>query len=426
MSATFSSKRRGRTPSLRRAAEATHRLDARFPFARSLARSATTGRTSRLQRAYNVSDVRELARRRVPTMAFDFVDGAAGDELTMAANDAAFARVGFSPRALRDVRGRDLRTTVLGTPVAFPVILGPTGGPALQHADGELAAARAAHRAGTVLTVSTAASHPLEDIRRAAHGPVWFQLYATPDDRLTEHMISRAEAAGCCAMLVTVDAAVSGPHERDLRNGWGNPPRLTPANVQDALRHPARLTRWARAIAGGPVARFGDAGDYARRQGGAAPIDLCNDGQTWEHLERLRARWQAPLAVKGIMTAADAVRARECGVDAVVVSNHGGRQLDGLPATLEVLPEIVAALAGDGVQVLMDGGVRRGADVVKALALGADACLVARPWVWGLAAAGEAGVDHVLEILRTELDRTLALLGVRSVEEIDRSLIRLP
>jgi isopentenyl diphosphate isomerase/L-lactate dehydrogenase-like FMN-dependent dehydrogenase len=402
------------------------RMDARFPFARPLARSATTQRASRLERALNVAEVRELARRRSPAMAFDFVDGAADDERTMAANEAAFAGVRFSPRALRDVTRRELGTTVLGTPVAFPVILGPTGAPALQHPDGELAAARAAHRAGTVLAVSTAASHPLAAIARASHGPVWFQLYATPDDRLTEHMIGRAEAAGCCALLLTVDAPVSGPHERDLRNGWGDPPRLTPANVRDALRHPVRLARWAHAIAQGPVARIGDAADHARRQGDATPIDLCNDGQTWAHLERLRARWTAPLAVKGIMTAADALRARDCGADAVVVSNHGGRQLDGLPATLEVLPEIAAALEGDGVQVLIDGGIRRGADVVRALALGADACLVARPWVWGLAAAGEAGVDHVLAILRAELDRTMALLGVRSLEEIDRSLLRLP
>ena len=379
--------------------------------------------TPALQRAHSVSDIRLMARRRTPIMAFDFVDGGAEDELTMRANLDAFQRTTFAPRALVEIAERDLSTTVLGTPVSLPVILGPAGTPALQHPDGERAAARAAADAGTVLTLSTAGSYPVDEIARNAVGPLWFQLNPCRDPGLTAHLLDRAREAGCRALLVTVDCAVGGPRQRDLRNGWTAAPRLTHSNVRDGLLHPDRLLRWAWRFRQGPGARLANIASYGGERSTGWITAMFDEHQSWTGLERIRERWGGPLAIKGIMTAADARRAEAIGVQAIVVSNHGGRQLDGLPGTLEVLPRIAEALAGSDVEVLIDGGIRRGGDVVKALALGARACLIARPWLWGLAAAGEQGVARVLEILRTELDRTLALLGVRRLDELDTTFI---
>lgn len=379
-----------------------------------------------LECAYSVADIRRLARSRTPIMAFDFVDGAAEDEVTMRANLAAFQRVSFAPRVLVEVVGRNLATTALGTPLSMPVILGPTGTPAFQHPDAELAAARAAHDAGTVLSVSTAGSYEIGEIATASAGPLWFQLYLSSDQGLTDHLIDRAREAGCQALIVTVDCPVGGPRERDLRNGWTVSPRLTRSNVTDALVHPDRLVRWARRYRRGPGVRLANIASYGSQKSAGWILAMFDERQTWSRIEQVREHWGGPLAIKGIMTAADAELAAQAGVDGIVVSNHGGRQLDGLPATLEVLPEIVDAVAGRGVEVLVDGGIRRGGDVAKALALGARACLIARPWVWGLGAGGEAGVARVLTILRGELDRTLALLGVTGVEDLDRSYVRAP
>jgi isopentenyl diphosphate isomerase/L-lactate dehydrogenase-like FMN-dependent dehydrogenase len=377
-----------------------------------------------LESAHSVADIRRLARARTPIMAFDFVDGGAEDEVTMRANRDAFQRVSFAPRVLVEVAGRNLATTALGTPLSMPVILGPTGTPAFQHPDAELAGARAAHAAGTVLSVSTAGSYPVGEIAGASPGPLWFQLYLSSDEGLTDHLIDRAREAGCEALIVTVDCPVGGPRERDLRNGWTVSPRLTRSNVTDALVHPDRLVRWARRYRRGPGVQLANIASYGNEKSTGWILAMFDERQTWSRIEQVRERWGGPLAIKGIMTAADAELAADVGVNGIVVSNHGGRQLDGLPATLEVLPEIVDAVAGRGVEVLIDGGIRRGGDVAKALAIGARACLIARPWVWGLAASGEAGVARVLTILRGELDRTLALLGATSVEQLDRSYLR--
>jgi L-lactate dehydrogenase (cytochrome) len=377
-----------------------------------------------LEGAYSVEDIRRLARARTPIMAFDFVDGAAEDEVTMRANRAAFEHVSFSPRVLVEVANRNLATTALGTPLSMPVILGPTGTPAFQHPDAELAAARAAHAAGTVLSVSTAGSYPVGDIATESPGPLWFQLYMSSDQGLTDHLIDRAREAGCRALIVSVDCPVGGPRERDLHNGWTASPRLTRSNVSDALVHPDRLIRWVHRYRRGPGVRLANIASYGSQKSTGWILAMFDERQTWSRIEQIRERWGGPLAIKGIMTARDAELAAEAGVEGIIVSNHGGRQLDGLPATLEVLPEIVDAVAGRSVEVLIDGGIRRGGDVAKALALGARACLIARPWVWGLGAGGEAGVARVLSILRAELDRTLALLGVTAVDQLDRSFVR--
>jgi isopentenyl diphosphate isomerase/L-lactate dehydrogenase-like FMN-dependent dehydrogenase len=379
-----------------------------------------------LERAFSIEDIRGLARKRLPRSPFDFIDGAAEDEVTMRANRRAFEEVTFVPKTLVEVEKRDLSTTVLGTELSLPLVLGPTGTPGLSHPEAEFAAARAAATAGTAFTVSTGSSHSLQDIAKVASGPLWFQLYTSTDQGLTDYFIDSAKASGCTAMLLTVDCPIGGPRERDLRNGHTAPPRITRNSLVDGARHPVRLGRWIRDLRRGPGMRLGTIGGYGQGHSIGWITTVFNPRLTWADVPRIRERWAGPLAIKGIMSAADARRAAELEVDGILVSNHGGRQLDGLPATLEVLPRIVDAVSASGVEVLIDGGVRRGGDIAKARALGATACLIARPWVWGMAAGGEQGVARVVEILRGELDRALALLGVRSIGEVNPDCVRVP
>jgi isopentenyl diphosphate isomerase/L-lactate dehydrogenase-like FMN-dependent dehydrogenase len=387
---------------------------------------ALVRRPPRLERAFSIEDIRLLARKRLPRSPFDFIDGAAEDEVTMRANRRAFERVTFVPRTLVDVSTRDLSTTVLGTKVSLPLVLGPTGTPGLSHPEAEFAAVRAAARAETPFAVSAGSSHSLEEIAKVATGPLWFQLYTSTDPGLTDYFIDCARATGCTAMLVTVDCPIGGPRERDLRNGHTAPPRITSNSLIDGARHPIRLGRWIRDLGRGPGMKLGTIGGYGQGDSIGWITTVFNPGLTWDAVAKIRERWTGPLAIKGIMSPGDARRAAEIGVDGIVVSNHGGRQLDGLPATLEVLPRIADEVAGSGLEILLDGGVRRGGDIAKAIALGATACLIARPWVWGMAAAGEPGVSRVLEILRAELDRSMALLGVRSIGELSSEFVRVP
>jgi L-lactate dehydrogenase (cytochrome) len=385
------------------------------------------GRTPpRLERAFSIEDIRALARKRLPRSPFDFIDGAAEDEVTMRANGSAFERVTFVPRALVEVETRDVSATVLGTELSLPLVLGPTGTPALSHPDAEFAAARAAAKAGIAFAVSTGSSHSLEEIAKVAKGPLWFQLYSSTDPGLTDYLIDSAKAAGCAAMLLTVDCPIGGPRERDLRNGHTAPPRITRNSLVDGALHPLRLGRWIRDLRSGPGLSLGTIGGYGQGQSVGWITTVFNPCLSWDEVPKIRERWEGPLALKGIMSAADARRAAEIEVEGIVVSNHGGRQLDGLPATVEVLPRIADAVSGSGMEILVDGGVRRGGDIAKARALGATACMIARPWVWGMAAAGEDGVSRVVEILRGELDRVLALLGVRSIAELDVDFVRVP
>jgi L-lactate dehydrogenase (cytochrome) len=356
---------------------------------------------------------------------FDFVEGGAGDERTVVRNRAAFERLLFQPKVLVDVSKREQATVVLGDRIETPVLLSPTGMAGLCWPKGEVAAARAAHEAGTIYTLSTHSSCSIEEVAAGAPGPLWFQLYVWQNRDLTRSFVERARAAGYRALLLTVDVPVISRRERDLRNGFTVPPRLTARNVLDTLRR----VGWIRRVLFGPrltLANLVGAPGAPRTDivtlAGVANRQV-DPSIAWGDLVWFRSLWSGPLLLKGVLTAADARRAVEHGVDGLVVSNHGGRQLDGAPATIEALPEIVDAVGGR-IDVLLDGGVRRGADVVRALALGARAVMVGRPYLYGLAAGGPAGVRHAIETLAREVDQVLALVGVPRVGDLDRTIVR--
>ena len=368
-----------------------------------------------------------MATRRLPVAVNDFIEGGAEDEITVARNRTAFQALTFERRALTDVSRRDLATTLLGTPVTMPVALAPVGLAALAHPTGERAAAVAAANKGVLSTLSASSCWSLEEVAAAAHGPRWFQLYIWRERSVTEEIVERARLAGYTALVLTVDVPVAARRERDLRNGFTIPPKPSIRHAGDVLRHLGWFGRLAidEAVGHGlTMGNFRSAGGVRTR---LVMMDVVNGlfdaSVTWDDIEWLRSVWSGPLVVKGITSAADATNAVAQGADAVWVSNHGGRQLDGLPATIDVLPEIAAAV-GDSVEVYLDGGVRRGSDVVKALARGARACMIGRPYVYGLAAGGQAGVERVLDHFRTEIDATLALVGCPSVGELDESYLR--
>jgi isopentenyl diphosphate isomerase/L-lactate dehydrogenase-like FMN-dependent dehydrogenase len=375
----------------------------------------------------NVDDMRRRARRRLPRMVFDFLEGGADDELTVRRNREAFAEITLEPRYLVDVQRRDLSTTVLGTPVRSPIMLAPTGLPRLAHAEGELAAARAAGRAGVLYGISTGSSYTIEEIARAASGPLWFQVYLWKDREVVAGLVERAKRAGYAALCLTIDVPIVGHRERDLRNGFSFPPRIALRDALDVALRP----RWLYGVMRGEEMTYVNVRGMPGAEGSDLPIlqhvneHLLNPSTTWDELEWLRDLWTGPLVVKGVMTAGDARHAVDRGADAVVVSNHGGRQLDGLAASVSRLPEVVSAV-GDRAEVLLDGGIRRGSDVVKALALGARACLIGRPYWYGLGAAGEAGVSRVLDILHAEMSDTMALIGRPTIADLDASAVRAP
>ncbi|MGZ4296957.1 MAG: alpha-hydroxy-acid oxidizing protein [Solirubrobacteraceae bacterium] len=344
-----------------------------------------------------LDELERLAQQAGDPQAIDYVAGAAGSEDTMRANEEAFRRWRIVPRMLRDVSARDLSATVLGTPVPAPVGLAPVGVQAIVHPDGELASARAAAAVGLPMAVSTMSTAPMEDIAAAGTGPKWFQLYWPADRELAASFLSRAEAAGFQAIIVTLDTFLPGWKPRDLQRGWQ--PFLQGVGIANYLSDPVFRSRLAKPPEEDPQAAVG-----------AFVGVFTNPRLTWEDLEFLRSRTTLPIALKGILHPDDARTAREHGMDGVVVSNHGGRQIDGAIASLDALPAIVDAV-GDDLEVLLDSGIRSGADIVKALALGADAVLVGRPYVWGLAVGGEPGVVAVLRGLLAELDLTLGLSG---------------
>lgn len=371
----------------------------------------------------NVAHARDLARRSVPRTVFDYVDGGADDERTLADNSQAFADVTFRPCMGRDIGRPELRTTVLGTPVSTPILFAPCGLMGTVHPAAEPAVARVAERAGTIAAFSTYTSTTLEHIAASAGGHKWFQLYFLGGRAGAESLIGRARAAGYEALVVTVDTNVNGHRERDIRNGVRFPLKVDVQSArtfgpQVALR-PGWLYRFARA--GFPLEIANAAPVPGQSVEPVEPVDTASSifeaPPTWADLEWIRELWGGPVVVKGLMTGDDARRAVDAGADAVIVSNHGGRQLDGVPGTLRLLPEVVEAI-GDEVEVLVDGGVRRGSDVVKAVSLGARAVLIGRPYIYGLGAGGEAGVARILEVLTEELTRTLQLLGCPSVADL--------
>jgi isopentenyl diphosphate isomerase/L-lactate dehydrogenase-like FMN-dependent dehydrogenase len=375
-------------------------------------------------RAHSIAQLQVLARRRLPQMVLDFLEGGAEDEYTLRSNMAAFSARRLRPRVLVDVGTPDLSTELLGERFDLPLLLAPVGLTALAHPDGELAAARAALRAGTRLIASTAASYRVEEIAAAASSPPpWFQLYPWGDRRVIAQLLDRAAACHIRVLCVTVDVPVVGQRERDLANGFTVPLRLRPRHVVDVVRHPgwavglARRRRITFANLQGmdvvPTDRALALVDYAQR--------LNDPTTTWDTIDWIRGRWSGPLLIKGVAHPDDARRALDHGADGVVVSNHGGRQLDRVAATIDLLPDVVSAMGGDGV-VLMDGGIRRGVDIAIALALGADAVLIGRPYLYGLAADGEEGVVQAIRLLGTELERVLALLGVPDVGALSDEL----
>jgi 4-hydroxymandelate oxidase len=351
----------------------------------------------------NLAELEALARARLPKLAWDYYASGADDERCVRRNCDAFQALALHYRVLVDVSRRELETTVLGQPIAMPIAVAPTAFHKLAHRDGELAAVRGAGDAGTIFILSTLSNTAVEDVVAAASGPVWFQLYVYRDRGATEALVRRVEAAGCRALVLTVDAPLLGRRERDVRNRFALPPGLGIENL-----HASGYARLP--------AASGDSGLAAY------VAELLDPALTWDAIAWLRSITHLPLLVKGIVRADDAVRAIERGAAGVVVSNHGGRQLDASPATIEVLPRIADAVAGRG-ELLLDGGVRRGADVLKAIALGARAVLVGRPVLWGLAAAGRAGVGAALATLRRELDLAMALCGCPDIASVTRDLV---
>ena len=376
------------------------------------------------ERHHTYEDLRRAARRRLPRMVFDFVDGGADGELTLARNRAAFSDVMFAPRFMRDVSEVSTATTVLGEDVPLPFILAPAGLASVVHPEGELAVARAAAAARTIFCISTASSYAMEDIAAAApDARLWFQLYLWRDERVVESLVDRARDIGCRALVLTIDVPAVGKRERDLTNGMSIPPRIRASSIVDALRRP----RWLRGLLTGPELTFGNlkgiaSGDSAATIGEYTDRELVDRTVTWERVRWLRERWDGPLVVKGVMTVEDSRLAVSQGADAVYVSNHGGRQLDSVPGTATVLPRIVDAV-GDRAEVLVDGGIRRGEDIVKACALGARVALGGRPWYHALAADGERGVRRMLDLLRSDVARTQTLVGVADIRDIDASAL---
>jgi len=378
----------------------------------------------RLRRAASVHDLRAAAARRLPGGVFDYVDGAAEDERTLAANTEAFARRTFRPRVLRDVGAVDPSTTLLGRSHPLPLVLAPTGFTRMVHPEGELAVARAAARAGLPYTLSTLSTRSLEEVAEAGSGERWFQVYVWRDRALVADLVERARAAGYGALVLTVDNPVLGRRERDVRRGFTLPPKLGVRTLLEGAVRPAWTWAFARSE---PITfanvRGREVGDGTTAVVLADYISAQFDpGVTWEDLEWLRSIWPGPLVVKGVQTLEDARLAADAGVQAIALSNHGGRQLDSAPAPLDLVAPVSDAL-GDRVEILCDGGVRRGSDVVKALALGARACMIGRAYLYGLAVGGERGVAHVLDLLGSDVRRTMALVGARTVADITEDLV---
>ncbi len=385
-------------------------------------------RSVQTPRVVNIEDLRRAAKRRLPRVVFDYIDGGAEDEWTLRANCRAFETVTFRPRCAVAVPSCDLRTVVLGAPLPMPLILAPVGSCRLMYPRGEEAAARAAGKAGIIYTLSTLSGCRLEDVAAASGGPVWYQLYLVGGRDCALGALERARKAGFSALVVTIDTPVAGLRERDFRNGVkellsGKLPAMLPF-VNQLLTKP----RWLAAFfADGGLMKFENViiPNHGPMLCADVTAALEHSVVTWQDLKWIRQAWTGPIEIKGIHTADDARRAVDEGAEALVVSNHGGRQLDGVAPTLQILPEVVAAV-GDRIEVLLDGGVRRGSDIVKALCLGARAVMVGRAYAYGLGAAGGAGVSRAIEILRADLIRTLKLLGCASIADLDPSYLDVP
>lgn len=375
------------------------------------------------ERAINIEDLRRLAARRVPRAVFDYIDGAAGDELTLSRNQSDLRALTVVPRVLAGGAEVDLSTTVLGERLAIPLLGAPTGLTGLVHHEGEVAVARAVQAAGGLYVLSSAASRGIDELARLCPGPRWFQIYVSPDRAVSRSLIERARAGGYTALVVTVDVARAGQRDRDRRNGFAVPPRVTARSIVEGLRRPrwsADFLRHPRVLSQTALNAGMDADSPTSL---AAMINSQFDPSlSWTDIAWVQEQWDGPIVLKGVLHADDAAQAARLGLAGVIVSNHGGRQLDGAPSAISALPAIADA-AGSELEVYMDGGIRRGVDIVKAVALGARACLSGRALVYGLAAGGPAGARRAMSILVDELSLALVLAGARSLPDLDRSWI---
>jgi L-lactate dehydrogenase (cytochrome) len=370
----------------------------------------------------SIADLRELARRRVPRAFFDYMDGGSYDEITLRRNRADFEALRFRQRVLIDVSKQDTGTTILGVPARLPLVIAPTGMAGFIHGDGEMLAAQAAEAAGIPFCLSTVSVCSIEDVKGATRTPFWFQLYVMKDRGYTDELMDRAAAAGCSALMMTVDIPVGGLRRRDPKNGLSVPPRLTLRNVADVATKP----RWLWSLLRARRREFGNMTAAVARAGGMPFAQFVQSqfdaSVTWQDIERVRQRWKGKLVVKGILDPEDARRIADLGADALVVSNHGGRQLDGAPSSISMLPSIVDAVQGR-CEVLLDSGVRSGQDILKAVALGARGVLIGRAFLYGLGAQGRQGVATALDILNRELTVSMALTGCNRLQSVDRKIL---
>ena len=379
----------------------------------------------RLAHCHSIADLREAARRRIPRVMFDYIDGEADDEIPLYRNSAGFGQYDLVPHNLVDVSRIDLGTTVLGQAIDWPVLLAPTGSSRLFHHEGERAVVRAAAKYGTIYCLSSMASYSIEEIAEEPAVPKWYQIYVWKDREVVKEFIQRCRAAGYQSLCLTVDVATLGHRERDLRNGMTVPPSLTFSSIANAALYPAwlwHLLTTPRITLANVKGRAGRGIEKASTLAAHAR-DQLDPSVTWDDMAWMIEEWGGPFSIKGVLSAADAGRALDTGARGIIVSNHGGRQLDHAPAAIDVLPEIVDAVRDRG-EVILDGGIRRGTDVVKALALGARACMVGRAYLYGLAAGGQAGGERALELLRSEIHLGMMLLGCISIKALNRGYLR--
>lgn len=379
--------------------------------------------TSTLSKITCIEDLRIVAQKRVPRMFYDYADSGAWTEGTYRANESDFQKIKFRQRVAVDMEGRSLQTTMAGVDVSMPVAIAPTGLTGMQHADGEILAARAAAEFGIPFTLSTMSICSLEDVAQATQKPFWFQLYVMRDREFIGNLIDRAKAAGCSALVLTLDLQILGQRHKDIKNGLSAPPKPTLSNLINLAAKP----RWCLGMLGTKRRIFGNVVGHAKGVKDLSSLSSWTAEQfdprlSWEDVEWIKKRWGGKLILKGILDTEDAKLAADSGADALIVSNHGGRQLDGAMSSIEALPAIADAV-GSQIEVWMDGGVRSGQDVLKAVALGAKGAMIGRAFLYGLGAYGQAGVTRVLEILHREMDVTMALCGRKNINQIDRSIL---
>lgn len=370
-----------------------------------------------------IEDLRKLYQKRVPKMFYDYTAGGSWTESTLTANEVELQKIKFRQRVGIDISNRSTKTTVFGEEIAMPVILSPVGMIGMQHADGEILAAQAAEEFGVPFCLSTMSICSIEQVASRTNKPFWFQLYVIRDKDFTQQLLDRAKAAGCTALVITLDCQISSQRHRDTKNGLSTPPKPTLSNILNIATKP----RWSLGMLGASSLTFGNIAGHAEGTDSLKSISQWTNSQfdpglTWSDVRWIMNRWDGKIIIKGIMDPADARIAVEMGVDAIVVSNHGGRQLDGAPSTIEVLPEIVN-VAGDEIEVWIDSGFRSGQDVLRALALGADKVMIGRPYVYGVGALGKEGVTKALDIIKTELDLTMAFCGVSDVNKVSSNIL---